>query len=249
MKKFIIVTLSLTVFAAILFVSGRLKTPQFTVKEKVKSAFEHIVKQFPFTKENSLKEWEEKILKGRVVYKIEKTDSMESFVRADSAKTASALFYKLNMDVKKEPSISWKWRVDEFPKRKLPEKIEMKKEEDFAARIYVIFPASFFTNSKAIEYIWAEELPVGTCGQSAYSKNIKILVLRSGLSENNWEFEERDIVSDYIKLFCEKPSLNIGAISFMTDADSTNTDASAVYDEIKVWYKNESAKTLRGGKR
>ena len=133
--------------------------------------------------------------------------------------------------------MSWKWRVDEFPKRTLPEQIGLKKEEDFAARIYVIFPAAFFTNSKVIEYIWAEQLPVGTLGVSAYSKNIKILVLRSGKHNEKWLFEKRNIYQDYVKLFGEKPRLNIGAIAFMTDADSTTSKASAAYDEIKIGYK------------
>ena len=45
------------------------------------------------------------------------------------------------------------------------------------------------------------------------------------------------IYDDYIKLFGEKPKLNIGAIAFMTDADSTKTTANAVYDEITLSYE------------
>lgn len=195
------------------------------------------VKYFPFTEENSLKEWEEKILKGRVSYDIEKKDSIESYVRAKSEKAASSLYYKINIDMDKKPVLSWKWRVDEFPKRTLPEKIEQKKEEDFAARVYVIFPAAFFTNSKCIEYIWAETLPVGATGKSAYSGNIKIMVLESSLKSGEWRPEERDLYADYLKLFGAKPSLDIGAVAFMTDADSTGTEANAVYDEIKIGYK------------
>ena len=140
------------------------------------------------------------------------------------------------MDIKKHPAISWKWRVDDFPERSLPEKIEDTKEEDFAARVYVIFPAAFFTRSKVIEYIWARTLPKGASGTSGYSKNIKVLVLESGESDD-WRFERREVYKDYVKLFGEKPRLNIGAIAFMTDADSTKTTADAVYDEIEVGYE------------
>ncbi|MCK4463591.1 MAG: DUF3047 domain-containing protein [Candidatus Omnitrophica bacterium] len=213
------------------------KASKLLSKKKKLITIEKIVKHFPFTEENSLKEWEEKILKGKVVYKIEKDDTIESYVRAKSERTASALYYKTKLHIRKNPIISWKWHVDEFPKRTLPEQIDLKKEEDFAARIYVIFPAVFFTNSKVIEYIWAEQLPVGTSGISAYSKNIKILVLRSGKYNEKWLFEKRDVYQDYVKLFGEEPRLNIGAIAFMTDADSTKTKASAVYDEIKIGYK------------
>ncbi|MCQ9206809.1 MAG: DUF3047 domain-containing protein [Omnitrophica bacterium] len=204
------------------------------LKEK-KPGVAPIVKYFPFSRENSLKEWEEKILKGKVAYGVEKGGEL-SYVRAESKKTASALYYKIALDTKRNPVLSWRWRVDKFPKRSEPERIEDKKEEDFAARVYVIFPAAFFTGSRVIEYIWAETLPVGTHGVSGYSKNIKVLVVESGRSQE-WRYEERDICSDYVKLFGVPPHLDIGAIAFMTDADSTKTSAEAVYDEIKIGYK------------
>lgn len=197
----------------------------------------YLVRYFPFTRENALKQWEEKIFKGRVVYTIEENQPRDAYVKAQSSNAASALYYKINIDLNRDPVISWKWRVREFPKKALPEKISLKKEEDFAARVYVIFPASFFTNSKVIEYIWAENLPVDTFDSSAYSKNIKLLVLRSGNYSEEWVYEQRDIRADYVSLFGEEPRLDVGAIAFMTDADSTKTTASSLYDEIKIGYK------------
>ncbi len=220
-------------FAFLLFLIVNSLIYKYFAKRKV--SLEKIVKYFSFSTENSLKEWEEKILKGRVVYRIEKGKTF-SHVRAESKKAASALYYKVKLDINRHPVISWKWRVDKFPKRSYPERIDDIKEEDFAARIYVIFPAAFFTNSKVIEYIWSETLPPGTKGVSGYSKNIKVLVLEQGKSDK-WLFEKRDIYEDYVRLFGEKPKLDIGAISFMTDADSTKTEALAVYDEIRLGYK------------
>ena len=224
----------LSVFiGSILLIVNRGAVKSFFEKEKFRATL--LIKQFPFSEESSLKEWQEKILKGRVIYAVEK-DGELSYVKAESDNTASALYYKIKLDVDKKPRISWKWRVDKFPKRKNPERIEDTKEEDFAARVYVIFPAAFFTKTKVIEYIWSETMPKGTSGSSGYSKNIKVLVLEEGRSEN-WVSEERDIYADYLELFGEKPRLNVGAVSFMTDADSTKTSADATYDEIKIGYK------------
>ncbi len=156
-------------------------------------------------------------------------------MRAVSKKTASALFYKLKLDIQSKPVISWKWRVYEFPERTMPETLAGKEEEDFAARVYVMFPAAFFTNSQAIEYVWAERLPSGTSGRSGYSKNIKLMVLQSGKADA-WRYEKRDIYEDYKKLFGKDPRMNVGAIAFMTDADSTGTRADAIYDEIEIGY-------------
>src|SRR3989338_2354408 len=192
-----------------------------------------LVKYFPFSEENSLREWEEKIFKGKVVYRIEKDQSL-SYVRATSEKSASALYYKIKLDAKKrDPVISWKWRVEKFPTKTRPESLETTDEDDFAARVYVIFPAKFFTKSKVLEYLWAEQLPVGSVGTNPYSKNIKLIAAESGPDkENGWRAQERDIVSDHVKVFGRKPEYDIGAVAFMTNAEHTGTSADSMYDEI-----------------
>ena len=223
------------IFAIPLFLIVKSNFLRKVLFRKDKFEIGDIIRYFPFSKENSLKEWEEKVLKGRVIYVIEKDQTL-SYVRAKSQSAASALYYKVKLNIDKHPVIYWKWRVDEFPERSLPERIEDIREEDFAARVYVIFPAPFFTKSKVIEYIWSETIPEGTSGVSGYSKNIKILVLEKGEADD-WRFEKRNIYEDYIRLFGERPRLNVGAIAFMTDADSTNTSADAVYDDIRIGYK------------
>ncbi len=199
-----------------------------------------LVKWFTFQEENALKEWEEKVLKGKVVYRVEK-DLNGSFVRAASDKAASALYYKIMLLARnKRPVIKWRWNVEKFPVKKLPESLETVNEDDFAARVYVIFPAKFFTNSKVIEYVWTETLPAGTTGISPYSKNIRLMALRSGMgNEKAWCAEERDVVDDYSALFGEKPRLNVGAVAFMTDADTTGTSADSLYTDIKLGYREQ----------
>jgi len=197
-----------------------------------------VIKYFPFSKENSLKEWREKIFKGRVEYSIKRADH-ESFVLATSRGTASALFYKITLDVNKRPVISWKWNAKKFPAKDGVESLKNARQDDFSARVYVIFPAFFFTNSRAIEYIWAEKIKVGTVSPSPYSRNLQLIVVESGAGKEEWVTEERDIYEDYIEAFGDKPRYNVGAIAFMTDADSTKSMAEAFYDEIKIGYKKE----------
>jgi hypothetical protein len=200
-----------------------------------------IVKKFSFSDENSLKEWEEKVFKNKVSYRIEKADGL-SYVRALSDNAASALYYKVNIDAKnRRPVLRWSWRADKFPTKTKAESLTMEAEDDFAARVYVIFPALFITNSKVLEYVWSENLPVGTTGTSPYSANIKLIVIRQGPDKDKkWFTEERDIYSDYVKLFARSPERNIGAIAFMTNTEHTGTSAEAVYDEIEIGYKEET---------
>ena len=90
------------------------------LKEALPKEKTELFKYFPFSEENALKEWEEKIFRGKVVYRIEK-DGTCSFVRATTDKAASALYYNMRMDAKKrQPVISWKWDVKKFPVKKMP---------------------------------------------------------------------------------------------------------------------------------
>jgi hypothetical protein len=198
-----------------------------------------VVKHFPFSHESTLREWKEKIFKGRVEYRINE-EGRERFVLATSDGTASALFYKVNLDMKKRPVISWKWNVRKFPEKAGREDLKNAGQDDFGARVYVIFPAIFFTNSKAIEYIWTEDIKEGSIEASPYSANLQLFVVQSGgTEEGRWVYEERDIYDDYLKAFGREPRRNVGAIAFMTDADSAGTEAAAVYDEIKIGYRDD----------
>lgn len=198
-----------------------------------------LVSWFQFSDAGALNDWEEKVFKGRVLYTVEKYDTL-SFVQAKSDASASALYYKVDLDPQKAPIISWRWRVEKFPEKSKPENLESQDEHDFAARVYVIFPTFFVMNSKVLEYIWAKDLPAGTRGTSPYSRHIKLMVLETGpAKKGEWRAEERDIIADYIKAFGEPPSKDIGAISFMTNAEHTGTSAEAMYDDIKLGYKDE----------
>lgn len=198
------------------------------------------VKLFSFSSDNALKEWEDKIFKGKVIYKIEKDEDL-SYVQAHSAGNASALYYKIKMDVKnRRPVLRWKWRVEKFPVKSAPESLEIAGEDDFAGRVYVIFPAMFILNSQVVEYIWAEKLPAGSTGTSPYSKNIKLMVLESGpAKDGKFISEERDVLTDYITMFGKPPERDIGAVAFMTNTEHTNTSADAMYDEIELGYKEK----------
>jgi len=198
-------------------------------------------KKFPFKEKDALDEWQEKIFKGRVLYSV-KANRGDSYLAAYSDDTASGIFYKIRFDPKQLPMISWKWKVLKFPKKgKLGSKsggwIE---QDDYAARLYVIFPKLSFNLTKSLEYVWDKSLSVGTIKESPYSKNIKIIIIESGSkSINKWVEEKRNIYEDYKEAFGREPG-KVGAIAIMTDTDNTRSTAEAHYDELKVGYKDES---------
>ena len=160
-----------------------------------------------------------------------------SFLKSKSENACSGLYIKVDYLPSPDLYVSWKWRAVSFPQKKQPEVIANKKEDDFAARIYVIFPGSNFFKSDVIEYIWDEHLPVGTVASSPYSERIKLYVLKSGparADSGGWEFEERNVLEDYQKLYGKLPEKPVGAIALMSDSDNTETSAEADFTDIAI---------------
>ncbi len=187
---------------------------------------------FDFNHPGALKEWEEKVFHGRVKYWIE-LEEPGGFVRSESMKSASAIFFKIKFDISEYPHLLWKWRVGKFPDKKT--EADPKKRDDFAARVYVIFSQGFFTNFKCVEYVWDESIPENTIIKSPYSDKIRQLVLRSGrLKNSEWASEHRNVYEDYQKLFGEKPKMKVVAIALMTDAEGTKSEAEGFFDDILI---------------
>ena len=200
-------------------------------------------KWFPFNKENSLEEWQEKIFQNKVVYSV-KSVKGAGYLLAKSDKACSGLIYRISFNAKKSPLMSWEWRVSQFPDKTKADSAKSGwiEKDDYAARVYVIFPSWNFLNIKSIEYVWDEDLPEGAITTSPYFGNIKLIVAESGRKNmNNWVSEERNIYEDYKKCFRGTPPA-VGAIALMTDTDNTLSTAEASYKNIRVGYKNENEK-------
>ncbi len=194
---------------------------------------------FNFERPDSLKRWQEKIFKGRVLYTV-KTDQEGSYLNAYSNASASGLIYRVTVNLRKDPMVSWKWRVIKFPDKSQGASADTGwvEKDDYAARFYMIFPRMNILQIKSLEYVWDKELAVGTILTNPYFSNIKIMVVESG--ENNlgqWVYEERNVYEDFKKAFGREPT-KLGAIAVMADSDNTQSIAEAEYDDMKVGYKN-----------
>jgi len=196
-------------------------------------------KWFPFNQEKALNDWQEKIFHGRVMYKVV-VGQGAGHLLAKSDEASSGLLYKTRVDIIKTPMMSWLWKVNVFPTKKVKDdgKDGWIERDDYAARVYVIFPSWNFLNIKSLEYVWDENVPVGTVMTSPYFGNIKLIVVESGRANlGRWVFEERNIAADYKKAFGSNPPRYAGAIALMTDADNSSSQAEALYKNLKVGYK------------
>lgn len=175
--------------------------------------------------------WKEQtlgLLKPKTRYSLSKDNDKEVLV-AHSTKSASGKIYTLNLDPKEYQTLKWSWKIDHTIK-KGDEKT--KDGDDFAVRVYVLFPRGFFSKTRAICYVWANKLPKGEHVTSPFTPNIITVAVDSGEElAGRWTFHQRNIGEDYKNFFGEEPP-RIGGVALMTDTDNTGESAVGYYGDI-----------------
>lgn len=190
------------------------------------------LERFTFDAENALNRWQKMILNGEVDYTL-MMQGEDGFVSAFSDKSCSALYRRVGFRLEDYPILKWKWKVLRFPDISAARTEEEK--DDYAARVYVIFPFLSFSSSKFLEYVWAEDIPAGTILDSPFGDNVKVIVARSGrAAEGEWASETCNVYEDYVKAFGKEPNRKVGAIAIMCDADGTKTSAESLFDDITI---------------
>ncbi len=177
--------------------------------------------------------WKEQTLglfKAKTVYTITK-DNDKSVLMARSNKSASGQIYKTTLDPKEYQTLKWSWKIDHTIK-KGDEKT--KDGDDFAARVYVVFPRGLFSSTRAICYVWGNKLPKGEHVVSPFTPNIITVAVDSGPElAGRWTFHQQNIYDDYRRFFGEEPP-RIGGVAVMTDTDNTGESAVGYYGDISL---------------
>jgi hypothetical protein len=186
--------------------------------------------------ENGLRpEWKDKVFKGRTDYRVVQ-EATGNALQAASHGEASALILEQAIDLTQLPVLSWRWKVE---KTLVKGDARTKDGDDYAARVYVIFPHWFFPKTRAINYIWANKLPLGAVVPNSFTSRAIMIALQSGDEHaGKWMLESRNVYADYLAIFGEEPPL-AGAIAIMTDTDNTGSSAVAWYDDIRLKKKED----------
>lgn len=175
-------------------------------------------------------EWEVKEFAGVTTYAPAIEDNVPC-LKASAEGTASGLFYKIKYDPQQQPILTWKWKIDNIVEKG---DARTKAGDDYAARIYVVFPSIFFWNTKALNYVWANQLPKNVAVPNSYTANAMMIAVESGSTNTGkWLEYRRNIFQDYQQHFGSEPGM-VGAIAIMTDTDTTGSKASACYGPIYI---------------
>jgi hypothetical protein len=174
--------------------------------------------------------WEARPFKGETRYDVVSDDGGH-VLRARSDAAASGLVYPIRYVLRQYPVLAWRWKVENV----IAKGDETRRSgDDYAGRVYVVFPHWFFPKTRSINYIWANRLPKGRRVRSPFTANAVMIAAESGPEHvGRWVSERRDVLADYRQAFGEEPP-EVGAIAVMTDTDNTGESATAYYDDIRV---------------
>lgn len=174
--------------------------------------------------------WEPRSFTGLTDYRLI-TENEQVVIQATSRASASGLIKNIRFDPARYRYLRWSWKIAHT----IEGGNENTKEgDDYAARVYVIFPGRFFWQTRAINYIWANRLKKGEYLPNAYTANAMMVAVESGAANaGRWVYEERDLLADYRRLFGAEPG-SASAIAIMTDTDNTGSDVVAWYGHITL---------------
>lgn len=178
-------------------------------------------------------------------------DDGEQVVKATTDNSASGLIARVSVEPGDSLILRWRWKVSNVYEQGNARK---KEGDDYPARIYVAFEfepdeAGFFERAKrktvevvfgeelpgnALNYIWANRLPVGEIIANPFTDTTMMVAVNSGVTNTGeWVTVERDIVADYRKAFDREPPKLVG-VAIMSDSDNTGASATAWYGDVSL---------------
>ena len=174
--------------------------------------------------------WQNQQFSGLTDYSIVELDG-ESVLQAKSEAAASALVFEKGYRLDDYPILSWRWKIAAVLPRG---DARSKAGDDYPARIYVVFPHWNPLQTRSINYIWANKLPLGAQVPSLYTANSVMIAAQSGAEKaGRWVSERHNVLEDYRQVFGEDPPA-VGAIVIMSDSDDTGDSTQGWYDDIRI---------------
>jgi len=175
--------------------------------------------------------WQEQRFAGETEYRL-LDEGSRTALRAVSNGTASGRYKPVRIDLRQTPLLHWQWRVDNLLEGVAE---QSKPGDDYPARVYVVFSSGLlFWRTRAINYVWSSNQPVGTTWPNAFTGNARMVAVESGAERlGQWVTEQRNVAEDYRRLFGGEPG-TVDAVAIMTDTDNSGQRATAWYGDI--WF-------------
>lgn len=203
--------------------------------------------------------WEHATLPGKrpAQFRYVRADGREA-VSVTAASAASMLRRKVRVEPDALGMLRFSWKVPELMARS---DLGSRDTADSAVRVILAFEgdrsrlsgrdqllselARSLTGEEmpyaTLMYVWCNRRAPGSVVRNPRTDRIRKLVLESGpLKLNQWLDYERDIRTDYERVFGEPPGALVG-IAIMTDSDNTRSNARAWYGPVSLEQRRPEA--------
>ncbi len=158
-------------------------------------------------------------------------DGTNQCLKAVADKTCSAFMTKVRVKPQHRLVARWRWKIDHVPQNASD---NVSRTFDHTARIIIAFD-TLIGPPRTINYVWANQEKIGTDMRHPLSGRAKMVVVQSGnLLAEKWIPEERDVTSDWHRLFGEKAMPDIVALGVITDSENTGTQVTAYYQNLEL---------------
>jgi len=175
---------------------------------------------------------EERLAAASTSYRVV-NDQGDSVLLAQSQGGASALVRRVEIPAAARGRIAWRWRIGRAIVSSRDE--NQKSGDDYSGRLFVMFDGDFGDDdARALCYVWAEHLSMGSIFPSPYSDSVAMVVVAGAPDRREgWISVERDYVQDYEAYFGELPKLVTG-VAILVDTDNTGSEAIMFFDRVEL---------------
>ncbi|TDT43487.1 hypothetical protein DES49_1305 [Halospina denitrificans] len=180
-------------------------------------------------------EWEVHAFADETRYELVETDQGKAIHAQCEGNSASGLYHRKTVNLNETPIIEWRWRVEDPVN---PEDETSQSGDDYAARLYAVDEHTFLRwRTRAVNYVWASQQPVGSDWENAYQSRAQMVAVQSGAPEggeddDGWRTQRRNLKKDFQR-FHDRDLDEVSVIAIMTDCDDTGEPVEAWYGEIR----------------
>lgn len=177
-------------------------------------------------------EWQTHSFSGETRYELVDTAEGAAVHARCTDGNGSGLVLARDIDLRETPILEWRWRVGNVHEGL---DAHSKEGDDYAARLYVVDEHRVLRwRTRALNYVWANEQPVGSDWPNPFTDRAHMIAVASGAPDDDgWHSQRRNVREDFQRHF-DRDVEQINAVALMTDCDNGGDVAEAWYGTIRL---------------